>query len=499
MPHSRSLGRLAFLWVLILAFPLAALASQKQATGDLVSVSPATQTLTLRAADRTQVILRVNARSHLTRNGAQVQLASLALRDHVTAHFDTVSTTVLKLTARGPRLTSTRGVLARVNATDQTLAVTTVSGRHRFKVVASTLLVRNGGAASLQDLRAGDAVLVHSRPAGQGAAIAMDVEDDGPEEDSVEGAITTLNGNDVTITPEQGAAVTVHADNSTIIIVRDASGEHAATLADLATGMKAEAEFDPSTMIASKIEAQAANSEDQLLEVHGTVATVDTGAGTLTINPDGGGAAITLGTDSNTKISLNGAPATLGDIPQQAKVEAQYDSVTLIAAKIEAETEQNPNPQSEVEGVVTAVSASSITIAPEEGAPVTLTTDTSTQITLDGVAVALSAIPLGAQAHAEFDSTTLVASSLRATSAQPQELGEVEGSVTAASATSLTIAPEEGSPVTLQIDSTTMIFVDGTAATAGDIQVGDRADAKFDKTTMVAKQIEVEHQDSGGH
>src|ERR1700694_5602106 len=104
--------------------------------------------------------------------------------------------------------------------------------------------------------------------------------------------------------------------------------------------------------------------------VAGTVSAVDATAGTLTITPTKA-AAVTLRTNGQTRLSLNGEPAKLGDIPAGASARAFYDSTTKLALRIQVRSQ----PTLAVAGKVTAVTASSLTIAPEEGSPVTLGTD----------------------------------------------------------------------------------------------------------------------------
>jgi len=71
--------------------------------------------------------------------------------------------------------------------------------------------------------------------------------------------------------------------------------------------------------------------------------------------------------------------------------------------------------------------------------------------------------------------------------------------VTAAGPTSLTVAPEHGTPVSLTIDSHTVITVNDQPATAADVKVGDRAEARYDRTSGLASRIAIEREgDSSG-
>ncbi len=406
--------------------PAAARTATTTATGTIGSLSPATRTVTLQKSDDTQVMLRASERTVLTRNGKPVRFGDLALRDQVTAQLQ--GTTLVRLDAKGPVLDSTRGVFTGFDATSHLLTLATLGGTRSFQIAASTLIVRNGAPATAQGLAKGDAVLVHSPPIPAGApagtvATAADVIADGPEEEEVEGTITAISGRDVTITPEHGSAVTVHVSSSTVIKVIDASGAHTAALADLATGMLAAADYDPVSLVADHILARAA--QHRQAEVEGTVSAVDATAGTLSITPEHGGADVALHVDSATRISRNGTVATLADVKVGDAAAALYDATTKLASRIETRGE-HPQPP-------------------------------------------------------------------------PTALAVIRGSVTAVSATSITIAPEHGNPVTLAIDSSTVITRRGRTATAADVHAGDRAEALYVPATLLAKRIETEAAEGGGH
>ncbi|HEX3555831.1 MAG TPA: DUF5666 domain-containing protein [Thermoanaerobaculia bacterium] len=480
--------------------PAAARTATTSATGTIGSLSPATRTVILQKSDNTQVMLRVSERAVLTRNGKPVRFGDLALRDQATAQIQ--GTTLVRLDAQGPVLDSTRGVFAGFDASSNLLTLATLGGTRSFHLAASTLIVRNGAPATAQGLAKGDALLVHSPPLAAGApsgtvATAADVIADGPEEEEVEGTITALSGKDVTITPAHGSAVTVHVSSSTVIKVIDASGAHTATLADLATGMAAAADYDPVSLVADHILARAA--QHQQAAVEGKVSAVDATAGTISITPEHGGTDVALHVGASTRISRNGTVATLADIKVGDAAEALYDVTTKLALRIDARGER-PQPLSQVEGTVTAVTGTSLTITPEHGGPVTLKVDASTRYVLDGAAATLADVKVGQRAHASYDRTTsLAAVVLLQNVTPPTALAVIQGRVTAVSATSITIAPEHGSPVTLVIDSSTVITRRGRTATAADVHAGDHAEALYVPATLLAKRIETEAAEGSGH
>jgi len=480
---------LAALLLAVFVLPAAAKPAASSVTGVIGSLSPAARTVTIQKSDGTHVMLRATEHSTLTRNGKTVRFASLALRDQVSVQAQ--SSTIVRLDAQGPALDSTRGVFTSFDATANKLTMATLQGARSFLISSSTLIVRNGAPATAQGLAHGDALLVHAPAAATGTtATAADIEADGPEEEDVEGTITTISGQDVTITPGHGSAVTVHVGTATVIKVSDSTGTHTATLADLATGMQAAADYDPVSLVADHIVARAA--EQHQAEVEGTVSAVDATAGTISITPEHGGTAVALKTDSTTKISRNGAVATLADIKVGDDAEARYDATSLLASRIDAHSAPQ-QPLAQVEGSVTAVTSSSITITPEHGGAVTLTVDSTTKYFLGDTAATLADVKVGQRAHAAYNSTTLLAAVVRVQNDNPPPANAaIEGSVTAVSATSITIAPHHGNPVTLVIDSTTHISRNGHTATAADLKVGDRAEALYATATLLAQRIDAE-------
>jgi preprotein translocase subunit YajC len=297
----------------------------------------------------------------------------------------------------------------------------------------------------------------------------------------IAGSVTKVDttADTLTIKPAKGAAVTVKINDQTQLIL-DGSP---AKLSDVPVGAAARAVYDPTTKLAARV---LVHSEHPHAVVAGKVTAV--GASSITIAPDEG-SPVTLSADSSTKVALDGKPSQLSAIKVGDTARALYDSSTLVAAAIEAESPHHE--LAEVEGKVTAVDASSITIAPGEGSPVKLGTDSSTKVILDGKPSQLSAIKVGDKARALYDSSTLVAAAIEAESPH-HELAEVEGKVTAADASSITIAPEEGSPVTLGTDSSTKVVLDGEPSTLSAIKVGDKARALYDGTTLVATAIQAQ-------
>jgi len=128
----------------------------------------------------------------------------------------------------------------------------------------------------------------------------------------------------------------VLVDASTVIERNDRT----ATLADLQVGDKAEACYDPSTMVAKRIEAEAVIQPPRppvrLLKVEGRISAVDQAQSSVTISVDRRRPAVTVLVDASTVITRNRAAATLADLRVNDKATARYDASSMVAATIEA-------------------------------------------------------------------------------------------------------------------------------------------------------------------
>lgn len=400
--------------VLFLTAVFASAVPSAQAAVDAVSVAGTINTLSLaskkiniKKANGTSVTLNVPAATVIQRNGKSASLANLALGDKVSGQFIKSNLSAIKLTATGPALATIRGKVLSANKATGVVKVKTKQGVKSFKASAATKISRNNKIATLGNLTLKDNVAVHTLSNGGSAS---DFEDDGPEEAEVAGAISAINGNDVTITPSNGTPdVTVHfVDGVTMIDIND----QPAAFADLKVGMQAESEYDPTTNNAFDIEADT--SEEDNGEVSGTVASVDLGLGTLTITPTGGGSDITLKVTADTDIQVNDADATLADVQPGMPVKAHFDTSTMIASEVEAGSGHDGDSgdgNTDAEGTVTGVGASSVTIDTEHG-PLTLNVDGSTQIEVNDAPGVLTDIQVNDKIEAEYDTSTLLASKL---------------------------------------------------------------------------------------
>jgi hypothetical protein len=227
------------------------------------------------------------------------------------------------LTASGPAVTAASGKASAISSPSGALSI----GSQQLQTNANTRISRNGQIVSLRKITLRDTLVAH---VAMGTNIALDMLADGPPESEVHGIISAIVGSNVTITPFDGsAAVTIVVGASTVIDLNDAG----ATLADLQVGQGVDAEYDPTTLVAFKIDV---NNEIEEADVEGIVAGVDTNAGTVSITPLGGGPSITLVVNAATEIEVNELGATLADIQIGMPIKAEYNIATLLASAIQA-------------------------------------------------------------------------------------------------------------------------------------------------------------------
>ncbi len=292
-------------------------------TGSVYTVDTTKKNITIRTNVGTSVKLSIGRSTSITRNGASASLNDIALNDAVSGQYKVSRLSATALALSGPAVTTTTGKATAVSPAAGVLTL----GSQNLQTNAGTRIARNGQIVALRQLTLRDTLVVH---VAAGTSVALDVVSDGPDESEVHGVITGLSGSNVTITPDDGSpAITIVVGTATTIELEDASG----TLADLVVGQAIEAEYDPTTLVAFSIDV---SSEEEQAEIEGTVAAIDTVAGTVTIAPQNGGSAVTLAVDASTEINVNDQGGSLADIQVGMPIKAEYDSVTLLAAQIEA-------------------------------------------------------------------------------------------------------------------------------------------------------------------
>lgn len=299
------------------------------ATGIIKAMDLSANKVTIHNSDGNSMTVSINAGSAISRNSKKAKLKALVLGDEVTVQYDGSTLNAASLAASGPVVERVSG---KVNAVNKGHGTILLGAKRLISVNAGTRISRGGKAVSLSSLTRKDRFVAQLNP---GTNLVVSFIGDGPETAEVEGTISAIEGNSVTITPENGASdVALIVDESVMIEI---DGEPA-TLADLYVGQGVEAYYDPATLIAFSIEAEADDEEFEKddAQLQGTIAQVDLVNFTLTVTPAGGGVDITLRVSACTEIEVNGEEATLAEVQVGMPVEVEYDADTLLVEEIEA-------------------------------------------------------------------------------------------------------------------------------------------------------------------
>lgn len=449
------------------------------ATGTVTAVNAAASSLTITPRRGAAVTLKTNAQTSVTLDGLAVGLGSIPVGSSALALYNPATHVAASVQALAPlplavvEGTVTAVASASLTITPQRGAAVTVTTN------GSTRVLLNGSPASLTALATGDraAALFNSS-----THVAVDVQAQTQRSVllAVQGQVTAITASSITIAPAHGSAVTVTAGASTQVTLDGT----ASTLADILIGDSARAVYDSATKVATVVAAQSPH--DRLATVQGQVTAV--GAASISIEP-ASGSPVVLAVTSSTIILLDGVPAKLTAVAVGDMAGALYDAVKLTALAIDAQSPRHT--LALVSGQVTVASAASITITPAQGAPVALTAGPSTQVFVDGAPATFAAIAVGDSAHALYDTSTGIALAVEAESPH-HALALVDGQVTAVGASSITIAPRQGSPVTLAVNAATQIQLNGRSSKLTAIATGDIAQALYDSGTLVAVGIEAE-------
>jgi len=315
------------------------------------------------------------------------------------------------------------------------------------------------------------------------------------------GTVSAVADSTVTITPKKGGPdVVLNVDDTTSI----RRGNRPTALSNLQVGDRIAARYEPTTMLATTVRARA-----NLVVSQGVVMAVDTTANTVTIKIKKGWTTVVLQMDGSTLIRRKGHPAALADLKVGDRVVAKYNRVSLLAVAVRARAQCNGDLVG-VKGTISAVdtTASTVTITPKDGGPdVTLTVDANTVIMRGEQVITLADLVVGEAVKALYDPVTLLAVKIKV---EEVHTCCVEGTIKAIdiAASTVTITTEgddddddgvdvqhhhdeDGQELVLIVDSSTVITRAGQPITLADLKVGDRVEAEYYPTTLLAVKIEV--------
>jgi hypothetical protein len=302
--------------------------------------------------------------------------------------------------------------------------------------------------------------------------------------EEIVGIVTQVSATSVTI--RTGTTDRVVRLTSTTIVRLDG---HPSTVSAIATGDKAEAHTQTETdgtSTALTIEVESHPST----EIEGTVKSLT--ATTLTVTTSTGDVAITI--TGNTRFFINGHTGAAADVHtgDRVEVEAQEQTdktLTALVVKVQIESVH-------IRGVITASSATSITVKTSSG-DVVVGLTTSTLIRMQGQVVNATMLVIGSRVEVEAlqqADKSLVAVSINVES--PRSLAEAEGTVSSVGADNLTVHTRSGDDVKFTVNSDTIIRHEDQRLGLSDIKVGDHVNVEGRVNTdggFTALRIEVQN------
>jgi hypothetical protein len=196
-----------------------------------------------------------------------------------------------------------------------------------------------------------------------------------------------------------------------------------------------------------------------------------------------------------TTVRIGGQTATVTDIKVGDQVEvhaslAAGGSLTAVLIEIEDGASED------LHGVVKAVTATSLTVTTST-ADVTVALTPDTHVFVDDAPALATAIQVGQQV--EVDANRLADGTFAATLVRIEsKAGEIEGVITAASPTSITVMKRNGTSVAIAISSSTLIRMGGQPSTTAFLTVGSSVEVEAVQNadgTFTAVAINVERAD----
>lgn len=161
------------------------------------------------------------------------------------------------------------------------------------------------------------------------------------------------------------------------------------------------------------------------------------------------------------------------------------------------EGSQQADGLAKVEGTITVINGSSVTIHTAAGVDVQLNITATTVLEKNDVHVALADFAVGDKVEAKFDSATNNAFKLETGGDNSNGGGgnqsgqaQAEGTVTAVGTSSVSIKLQNGTIITILIDANTKLERNDLHVALSAFQVGDRGEANYDSTTLLATKFE---------
>jgi hypothetical protein len=405
--------------------------NQPNAFGSIVGVNTTANTITLADSSGTQTTYTVTATTSIFLNGTPSTLGALPTGAAAGLKLAPDGTTVIAIEVElpqsggsgdggdggGQKQPQASGPVVSVDTTADTITLLGGPGgtNTTYTVTSTTTIILNGAPSTLSAITAGTNVelelaadgtmvltlLAETPPPPNGGGDGGGQHENQDAAGSVVSVDTTANT--ITLVNASGVSTTYHLTSTTTITLNGAP----APLSALLAGTNAELQLDSDGATVLSIQAEMPQ-----IHVGGSVASVDTGANTITLAGEGG-TQKTYNLTSTTTISLNDAASTLSAIAagDMADLQLAADGVTVVA--IHAHVPENTGGQTEdASGKIVSADAiaNTITLAGDGGTNTTYNLTNTTTIRLNDLTSTLGALPPGAPAELQLaaDGATVI-------------------------------------------------------------------------------------------
>ena len=235
------------------------------------------------------------------------------------------------------------------------------------------------------------------------------------------------------------------------------------------------------------------------LQFEGTITVAS--ATSITVH-DSHGNDVVLALTSATAIRKGDATLAATDLNVGDHVHVKATSANNVntAQQIEVQTpdtQQEPTPVLEIEGIITAASATSITVHDSHNADVVVELTSTTVIRKGETTVAAADLKVGDRVHVKATSANNVNTAVEVIVQNEVHPLEVVGTITAASSSSITVHDAHGADVILMLTADTIIRKGDATLASGDLKVGDHVEAQAIADGTVNNAISI-HVDGSG-
>lgn len=298
--------------------------------------------------------------------------------------------------------------------------------------------------------------------------------------------ISVVSATSITVLSPQGVLTTYAIDASTTVF----AGRTASTLSALAVGERVM--IIPSTSAATSAGSIIIAPSERQGE--GVITAVSATSITLSSKH---GSRSTFSIDASTTVTKAGGVATLADLVVGERVHVVPSATSATsAASIAIVPSEQRGPGEEVEGVVTAVSSSSITVQGRHGTSSTFSIDATTSVMAGRVTGAISELAVGERVGIEPSSTASTLASLIRI-----DLAHVAGQVVSVTGNTIVVSNRDGFNQTIVVGPSTTYAKAGATAALSDVTTGSYIFAEglvdVNKTSLDATSVGIGQPGSG--